>query len=154
MFLSFFLLRGWITFVAGGGGSTIVFPHRHLSWGLAIKERCRWAGVHIQTFFWIMSCLWVRLFVVSGDFCTVSTFFSKSVKCFQFPHGRVACLCRNLSWEGRPLWFLFFLEEWVVRIKHRSRYWVLGENPISSFSAISLFLITDTSPQNTNCISF
>lgn len=40
------------------------------------------------------------------------------------------------------------------RIKHRNRYCFLGENPISSFSVFSLFLITDTSLQNTNHISF
>lgn len=114
----FFLLRDWIMFVAGGGGSVIVFPHKHLSWDSAIKEQYRWAGVHMQMFFvnYVLPlgqnvhCVWWFLY----SFYFLS---SNGIKCFQFPHSRVACLYRSLSWEGRPLWFLFFLQEWVAKIE-------------------------------------
>lgn len=152
----FYLLRDWIIFVAGDCWSILVFPHKHLSRGSGVKEECRGAEVNIQTFLWIVSCsgsdcsLCLEIF-----FCTVPTFFNE-VKVFSVS-SQQACVSRQKLVVKGTTFIIFFFSRGMNSkntIKHRNRYWALVENLISSSSAYSLFLITHTSPQNTNHISF
>lgn len=92
---------------------------------------------------------------MSGDFFfTVPTFFNE-VKVSSVSSQQACMSLQKFVVKGRT--FIIFFSRGMSSentIKHRNRYWALAENLISSLSAYSLFLITHTSPQNTNQVSF
>lgn len=113
----FYLLRDWVMFVAGGCWSTLVVLHKHLSRGSGVKEECRGAEVHMQTFLWIISC--------SGSDCSLCLeiiFFSAFTFFYEvkmFPvSSQQACMSLQKFVEKERTFIIFFLlEEWIAKMQ-------------------------------------
>lgn len=119
-----------------------------------------------RPFICIISCLWVRLRYIWKFLYGFYFIFSSRVSVFSFLIAGFHAPAKICMKEGPFYFFLFYffiiiLGEWVARIEGKKQQLedtesdtvFVRENPVSVFSAFSLFLITDVSPQNTNRIS-